>query len=49
MTDKERIALGDELIALMAENDRLLERLLAGRKREEELKALFFGQKEKAA
>ena len=49
MTDKERIANGDELIALMAENNELLVRLLAGRKREEELKALFFGHKEKAA
>lgn len=49
MTDKERIAIGDELIALMAENEELLKHLLAGRKREEELKALFFGQKEKAA
>lgn len=49
MTDKERIAIGEELTALMAENNELLERLLAGRKREEELKALYFGQKEKAA
>lgn len=49
MTDKERIAIGDELITLMAKNNELMERLLAGRKREEKLKALFFGQKEKAA
>lgn len=49
MTDKERIAIGDELIALMQKNIELEKALRAGLKREAELKALFFGQKEKAA